>query len=73
MLLRLLSEAALTSIKLIQKPMPLLGDLILGLVAKFSNRWGDVQETTEFTINVVGGTVGDEEFLRAFVFDGQAK
>lgn len=53
--------------------MPLLGDLILGLVAKFSNRWGDVQETTEFTINVVGGTVGDKEFLRAFVFEGQAK
>ena len=69
MLLRLLIEAQLTSIKLIQKPMPLLGDLILGLVAKLSNRWGDVQEATEVTVDVVGGAVGNEESLWAFVIN----
>lgn len=49
--------------------MPLLGDLILGLVAKLSNRWGDVQEATEVTVDVVGGAVGNEESLWAFVIN----
>ena len=55
------------------KTVALGGDMVLRFVAQFFNAGGDVEEAAEVAVDIVGGAVGDKEFFRPFVFDGEAK
>ena len=49
------------------------GDMVLWFVAQFFDAGGDVQKAAVVAVDIVGGAVGDKEFFRAFVFDGEAE
>ena len=53
--------------------MTLSCNVVLGVIAQLFNGWRDVEKSLEVAIDIVGGTISDEELLSPFISDREGE